>query len=274
MQSGAYLDVAQVTLYVFWIFFACLIFYLRKEDKREGYPLESTAMGGGVQQGFPRRPDNKVYLLRGGHTATLPNHKNDRRDVALAPVDRYPGSPLEPTGNPMLDGVGPGSWADREDVPELTMEDVPAIVPMRVTPATTLSARDPDPRGMPVLGADGEVGGVCVDVWVDRAEAIVRYLEVEVTGAIAAPTLAAVSPSTAAPAAGGMKRVLVPINFMLIKGGLRKRILVDAILGAHFAGIPAIKSPDQVTKLEEDRIVGYFGAGTLYATPARQEPLI
>lgn len=255
MQPGAYLDLAQVTLYVFWIFFACLIFYLRKEDKREGYPLESTAMGGGVQQGFPRRPDNKVYLLRGGHTATLPNHKNDRRDVALAPVDRYPGSPHEPTGNAMLDGVGPGAWADREDIPELTMEDIPAIVPLRVTPATTLSSRDPDPRGMPVLGADGEVGGVCVDVWVDRAEAIARYLEVEVAGV-------------------GGRRVLVPLNFALIKAAPRSRILVDAILGAHFADVPAIKSPDQVTKLEEDRIVGYFGAGLLYATPARQEPLI
>ena len=256
MQPGAYLDVAQVTLYVFWIFFACLVFYLRREDKREGYPLESTAMGGGIQHGFPRRPDDKVYLLRGGHTATLPNYKNDRRDVALAPVDRYPGSPLEPTGNPMLDGVGPGAWADREDVPELTMEDVPAIVPLRVTPATTLSSRDPDPRGMPVLGADGEIGGTCVDVWVDRGEAIVRYLEVEVT------------------AAAGPKRVLLPLTFALVKGGLRNRILVDAILGAHFADIPATKSPDQVTKLEEDRIVGYFGAGTLYATPSRQEPLI
>ena len=48
MQEGAYLDVAQVTLYVFWIFFACLIFYLRREDRREGYPLDSTASGGGV----------------------------------------------------------------------------------------------------------------------------------------------------------------------------------------------------------------------------------
>lgn len=278
MQSGAYLDFAQVTLYVFWIFFACLILYLRKEDKREGYPLESTAIGGGVQQGFPRRPDDKVYFLRGGHTATLPNHRNDRRDVAIAPVDRYPGSPYEPTGNPMRDGVGPGSWADREDVPELTMEDIPAIVPLRLTPATTLAARDPDPRGMPVIGADGEIGGTCVDVWVDRAEAIVRYLEVEVAAPLTVvPRPAVAAPSTVAPtgtAAVAGKRVLLPLTFALIKGGKRQRIVVDAILGAQFADVPTIKSPDQVTKLEEDRIVGYFGGGTLYATPARQEPLI
>ena len=36
-----YIDVAQILLYAFWIFFAGLIIYLRREDKREGYPLES-----------------------------------------------------------------------------------------------------------------------------------------------------------------------------------------------------------------------------------------
>jgi len=96
MQPGAYMDLAQVTLYVFWIFFACLIFYLRREDKREGYPLDSTASGGGVVHGFPRMPDPKNYLLRTGHIATLPNHKNDRRDVAVAPIAVWPGAPMEP----------------------------------------------------------------------------------------------------------------------------------------------------------------------------------
>lgn len=145
MQSGAYMDLAQVTLYVFWIFFACLIYYLRREDKREGYPLDSDALGGGVVHGFPRMPDPKSYLLRDGHVATLPNHKNDRRDVALAPIAPWPGAPLEPTGNPMLDGVGPGSYADREDVPELNMENIPCIVPLRLAEGTYLEARDPDP---------------------------------------------------------------------------------------------------------------------------------
>lgn len=255
MQPEAYLDVAQVTLYVFWIFFACLIFYLRREDKREGYPLISDTGGGGVQHGFPRMPDQKTYLLRDGHAAVLPNHKNDRPDVAAAPIAPWPGAPFEPTGNPMLDGVGPGSWADREDKPELTMENIPAIVPLRVTPATTLSDRDPDPRGMPVIGADREIGGTCVDVWVDRAEALVRYLEVEVT------------------TSGVAKRVLLPLPFALIKGDrVRNRITVDAILGHQFADVPTTAHPDQVTKLEEDRIVAYYGGGTLYATPSRQEP--
>ena len=75
----------------------------------------------------------------------------------------------------MLDGVGPGSYADREDIPELTMEDIPCIVPLRLAEGTYLEARDPDPRGMRVLGADSEVGGVVTDVWVDRAEALIRW---------------------------------------------------------------------------------------------------
>ena len=43
MNPGAItasIDVAQVTLYLFWLFFAGLLIYLRREDKREGYPLE------------------------------------------------------------------------------------------------------------------------------------------------------------------------------------------------------------------------------------------
>jgi photosynthetic reaction center H subunit len=255
MQDGAYLDVAQVTLYVFWIFFGCLIYYLRREDKREGYPLDSTALGGGVVHGFPRMPDPKTYLLRDGHTATLPNHKNDRRDAPVAPVAPWPGAPMGPTGNPMLDGVGPGSYADREDVPELNIDNVPCIVPLRLAEGTYLEARDPDPRGMKVMGADSEPGGVVTEVWVDRAEALIRYLEVEVT------------------TSAGAKRVLLPLPFAKIDGR-RGRVWVHAILGSQFVDVPATKSPDQVTKLEEDRIVGYYGAGTLYATPARQEPLL
>ncbi|MBU6437489.1 MAG: photosynthetic reaction center subunit H, partial [Betaproteobacteria bacterium] len=44
MQTGAitgYIDVAQLVLYAFWVFFAGLIYYLHRENKREGYPLES-----------------------------------------------------------------------------------------------------------------------------------------------------------------------------------------------------------------------------------------
>lgn len=270
MQSGAYLDVAQVTLYVFWIFFACLIFYLRREDKREGYPLDSTASGGGIQHGFPRMPDPKHYRLRDGHISTLPNHKNDRRDVALTPVAKWPGAPLVPTGDPMRDGVGPGSWADREDAPELTMDNIPAIAPLRVTPGTSIVGRDVDPRGMVVKGADDVVGGIVVDVWVDRAEALIRYLEVEVGTTTRSVTAAS---EAADGAAARAHRVLVPMPFALIDK-YKGVINVRALHGAQFAGVPMTRHPNQVTKLEEDKIAGYFGGGLLYASPRRQEPLL
>ena len=44
--------------------------------------------------------------------------------------------------------------------------------------------------------------------------------------------------------------------------------------GTQFADIPATRDPDSVTFLEEERIVSYFGAGTLYASPSRAEPLL
>lgn len=54
------IDVAQVVLYAFWIFFAGLVIYLRREDKREGYPLESD-QGKADIQGWPPVPPAKIY---------------------------------------------------------------------------------------------------------------------------------------------------------------------------------------------------------------------
>jgi photosynthetic reaction center H subunit len=70
MTTGAftgYIDVAQMVLYAFWIFFAGLIFYLRREDKREGYPLESDRSSGRIKiQGFPAIPTPKTFHLEDG----------------------------------------------------------------------------------------------------------------------------------------------------------------------------------------------------------------
>jgi photosynthetic reaction center H subunit len=257
MPRGAiteYIDVAQVVLYAFWVFFAGLIFYLRREDKREGYPLESDRSGSVVVQGFPAMPGLKSFLMSDGTTRTVPNPRSDRRDIALAPVAAWPGAPLVPTGDPMRDGVGPASYANREDVPEHTIEGLPSIVPMRVLRDFLIDSHDADPRGMPVIGADGASAGTVKDVWIDRAEVLIRYLEVDVAGAPGAS-------------------VLLPMTMARVD---RRRhvVTVRAILADQFAGVPRTANPDQVTKLEEDRIVGYYAGGTLYATPARQEPLL
>ena len=56
--------------------------------------------------------------------------------------------------------------------------------------------------------------------------------------------------------------------------GRRRCVNVRSILGAQFADVPGIATPHQVTKREEDQIVGYFAGGTLYATPGRLGPAL
>lgn len=257
MQTGAltnHLDVAQVVLYLFWIFFAGLIYYLHRENKREGYPLESERSPHVKVQGFPAIPEPKTYLLRDGTTRTLPNTNTGAvADLRAAPSAAFLGAPLEPTGNPMLDGVGPGAYAMRPDIPDMTVDGRPKIVPLRVATDFHLEKSDPNPVGKEVIAADGKVAGIVTDAWVDRAECLLRYFQVGV------------------PLGGGQSRqVLLPVNFCRIG----KTIRVRAVLAHHFAEVPGTKSAENVTLLEEERIMAYYGAGVLYATPARQEPLL
>jgi photosynthetic reaction center H subunit len=256
MNTGAftgYIDVAQMVLYAFWAFFAGLIFYLRREDKREGYPLESDRSSGRIKiQGFPAIPTPKTYHLEDGSVVVAPREERDTRPILARPLGGYLGAPLQPTGHPMLDAVGPASYAERAKHPDLTIDGRPMIVPLRVATGYTVATKDPDPRGMVVYGADGERGGVVRELWVDRAEPQIRYLEVETAS---------------------LRRVLLPINFTKIDGG-KRRVRVKSILGSQFATVPGLASPDQVTRREEDQITAYYASGHLYATPARAEPFI
>lgn len=256
MGRGAitgYIDVAQLVLYAFWIFFAGLIIYLRREDKREGYPLWAESSDTAPILNFPPIPPTKTFKLHEGGHAVIAGGRPDERPIKAKPVEMWPGAPLQPTGNPMLDGVGPAAYAMRSDVAETTFEGEIKIVPLRAAHGFFLTSQDPDPRGMTVVGADKRAAGVVRDVWVDRSEVILRYLEVELS-------------------AGG-RRVLLPITFTRIDGD-RKTVSVVSILASQFADVPATKSPEQVTRLEEDKIAAYYAGGYLYATPERAEPLI
>lgn len=260
MQTGAitgYIDVAQLVLYGFWIFFAGLVIYLRREDKREGYPLESdrNARSKRVRvQGFPAIPEAKTFRLAHGGTVDAPSGKVDEIEIHARPTSLTRGSPLEPTGDPMRDAVGPASYAKRATVPDQTIDGEPRIVPMRVATDFSVESRDPDPRGWTVAGLDGEAGGKIVDIWVDRSEPQIRYYEVET--------------KEAAP-----RRVLLPVTLVRVNK-THRFMRVDSITGAQFAGVPGLSSPDQVTLREEDQISAYYAGGTLYATPERSEPLL
>jgi photosynthetic reaction center H subunit len=250
MGTGAitqYVDVAQLVLYLFWIFFAGLIYYLVREGHREGYPME-TESGRGKISGWPVPPP-KVFRTEHGDVV-VPDPSRDQRPLALEPMHRWSGAPLEPTGNPMLDGVGPGSWAERADEPDRNPEGKAKIVPLRTIPDYGVARQDIDPRGLPAVGADGETGGIVRDLWLDTSEMVFRYLEVEVADG---------------------RRVLLPMTFARVK---RDRVKVQSIYGAHFASVPGTKSAEQVTLLEEEKVVAYYGGGMLYADPKRQEPLV
>ena len=51
-------------------------------------------------------------------------------------------------------------------------------------------------------------------------------------------------------------------------------VAVKSIRGAHFADVPRLKNPEQITHLEEDKVCAYYGGGTLYATADRLGPIL
>lgn len=252
-----YVDVAQVVLYVFWAFLAGIILYLHVEDKREGYPLESERSPNITVQGWPAVPAPKTYLLADGSTVQAPRAQPyDARPVKATPIGPWPGAPLEPDGDPMVDGVGPAAYAERLDIPDATFHGTPKLVPLRNLDSWHVEERDPDPRGMPVIGADGKTAGTVKDVWVDVAEYIMRYLEVEVSDK-----------------AGNTRNVLLPTTLSRIWAS-RNRVEVKSINSKQFVKVPAHRNPDVVTRLEEDKICAFYAGGHLYATPERAEPLV
>jgi photosynthetic reaction center H subunit len=255
MGTGAiteYIDVAQLTLYVFWLFFFGLVGYLHRENKREGYPLvdsHNPSYRGGDLFGMPK--PKTMLLPHGQGTRTMPAPEAPEYELKAEQTNPAPGFPLEPTGNPMLDGVGPAAWATRPEKPDLAHDTGgPRIVPMRVATEWSVEGRDPDPRGRPIFGVDGEQGGTVTDLWVDLSEPCVRYLEVD----------------------AGDRRVMIPMTFARVKSN--GDVIAKSVCGKHFADAPSTANPDFVTLQEEDKIGAYYGGGYLYALPERMEPII
>ena len=247
-----YVDVAQVVLYAFWFFLIALIFYIRREDKRE-----DRAVGADLAtQGYPAMPAPKTFLLADGSTVQVPRTAEREREIKATPIGPWPGAPLEPDGDPLVDGVGPASYALRLDIPDATNSGGPKLVPLRNATDWHIEERDPDPRGMPVIGCDGKQGGTVRDVWVDVGEYCMRYLEVEVSDK-----------------EGHSRNVLLPTTLTRIWGG-KKRVEVKSITSKQFIKVPGLRNPDVVTRLEEDRICAFYAGGHLYATPERAEPLV
>lgn len=253
MKIVGSIDVTALVFAAFVLFFLALMVYLRREDRREGYPLEDEVTGrvdtpGGVlSQAAP-----KVFQMPFGRgTQTVPAHGREPVDIAAARTFRSPGAPYYPTGNPLVDGIGPAAWANRAKHTDLDGEGRNRIVPIGAAEHISVDTRDPDPRGMTAIGADGAVAGTISDIWVDRAEHVIRYLEVDT----------------------GSNKVLAPMGMAKVHGK-KGQVVIDAINASDFAAAPVPGTAGQITFYEEERVMAYFGGGYLYANRERQEPLI
>lgn len=245
------LDVAELAFYLFFGFFLCLVWYLNRESRREGYPLEDDISGKvGSDIGRLDFTSPKVFQLPHGLGTTSPEAvPRDPMPANVLPR-RHSGSPLDVTGNLLASGLGPGAYAARADRPDLDMFGQPRIVPMRIADHITVDSNDTDMRGLPVSGLDDVIAGTVRDIWVDRSEHVIRYIEVALTD-------------------GGT--AIVPMAMATVS---RRHVRVDAVKGSQFAGSPSLASMDRITLLEEEKVIAYFGAGYLWATPARSEPLV
>ena len=178
----AYIDVAQLVLYAFWIFFAGLIYYLHPREPPRGLP-----------DGDRRAAAASIDRLADVADAQdLPAaHDGQRRCRARAEsrrtqLERRAGAPLRrrAAGADRRPDAGrrrPGLLGDlRPDEPDLDHHGTPKIVPLRLAPESSVSAQDTDPRGLPRgRRRRRRRPARSRDLWIDRGEMIFRYLEVE-----------------------------------------------------------------------------------------------
>ncbi len=241
-------DLASVAIWAFWLFFAGLIYYLQTENMREGYPLEDEDGRVAPNQGPFPVPQPKTFLMpHGKGELKKPDFVGEKRDaLALERSSVTNGFPLLPTGDPLVDGVGPASWCAREDEPELDGHGKPKIRPMSALDGFKVSAGR-DPRGLPVLSRDDQVVGYVTDMWVDEPEALVRYLQFDLE------------------AGWGSGTRLVPLNMARIKP---RWVRVRSLEAKYFAGVPTVGEAGVLTKLAEEKVMAYYAGGRLYATQA------
>ena len=149
--------------------------------------------------------------------------------MALRQTNQANGYPFVPTGDPMKDGVGPASWAARRDVAELDAHGHPKIIPMSRSEKFFVAAGR-DPRGLPVVAGDGKIVGMINDMWMNQNSwsVILNWNWI---------------PHWA------MGR-LVPMTMARIHSN---RVVIKSIFAEHFNDVPAHRSENQITMLEEER---------------------
>lgn len=258
-------DAAELAFLLFFVFFVALVFYLNKESRREGYPLEEEETGK-VLPGSLFDGDKKSFQLPHGRGTYVPEDVA-RDDINIPAVQsfRAAGAPWVPTGDAMAEGMGPAAFANRSKYPDLTFDGRPRIVPIAQSHELVIADNDPKLIGWPVVAADGVTVGKVSDIWVDQAEHLIRYLEVETTTGkkVLAPMMVAVVHGNS------LIDALLPII-----QNKPEYVEIDAITAAQFDSVPMLETAGTISRYEEDRIQAYFGGGYMYATPERSEAWI
>ncbi len=252
-----HIDIALVVMNAFFLFFFALVVYLQREGRREGYPLEHELTGRVESEGGPlHTPARKAFRLPFGQGLVyVPSLERDPVQLPARRTDYGTGSPIEPTGNPLVDGIGPAAWANRAKHPDLDWEGHTRIVPMHTTPEFSIAGRDADPRGYNVIAADGAIVGKVSELWIDKADRLIRYLQVSVQGE-------------------NPREVLAPMMMATVRRRTAT-VTIDAIVSGQWDQAPGMPEGGTVITLyEEERVQAYFGGGYLYATPERSEPLL
>lgn len=109
-MEANYVDGATILIWAFWLFFALLILYLRREDKRVGYPLESDRKGVKVE-GFPAMPKPRRERVK--HPALVDNPDAGLVPAAAAAAPAPPADRAPPTEGP---GTARPADSTEEDV--------------------------------------------------------------------------------------------------------------------------------------------------------------
>ncbi len=234
------IDVAQLLVAAFFLFFVCLIIYLRREDQREGYPLNDPERRGRGPKSV--KPDPKLFRMMDGSKTVAP-HYFPQPPMRTKTPESGMGDRLTPEGDPLLAAVGPGAYVMRADKPFVTSGQELDLAPLRKAKGWSVEPGDTDPRGFTVLDAKGRKVGTVIDIWVDRAVRILRYLEVQLNDA--------------------ERTVILPIYVTNIKAS-KGQIRVPALLARQFLNVPPLANPDQITAREEDKVNAYYAGGEFY----------
>lgn len=245
MQAGAitdYIDVPQLLFWAFFLAFVGIVVLLLREDRREGYPKKNLGLPflGGPQS----LPAPRTYIRLDGTTTVAPHH-DPNPPVHAEAVHRVEGGPYEPVGDPLKSALGPGTYTMRRDEPFTLIDGEPQVQPLRTAKGWSVMSGETDPRGMRVFDVRFRPVGVVREIWVDRGVKFLRYMELELD------------------AAAGGEVVMLPIHHCDINERKRE-IRVTALEQDGFAGVPRLRSPDQITAREEDMVNGYYAGGRFH----------